>query len=317
MRILAQRQYRSQLRVAARPGRPHTAPLGVKPQGLPSLRLQSTIGNQAVKRLLQAKGDSTAAMIDASRLFWTDVNKFFPRNSAALTAHIASTAFASSQQEPLLARPRGGGSKAYDIVIGQAYVDQRDDYQRQMILFTALRPIAAFSTDRFEQITDPELSSGFLNNINPPYRVGQYCAQNCPATADALEEYLRTGTINKAICDPVTEQRPGYGFDVAGSVFSGTFASWRAAKAQITSQLKKHGDFVVVEGTRSQAQMQRYNLTQWHYFTVVNVKNKLFVIDAFNRGQVTDNLDAYAGSLQVTSYKLVVGEFVIKKVRGP
>jgi hypothetical protein len=48
---------------------------------------------------------------------------------------------------------------------------------------------------------------------------------------------------------------------------------------------------------------------------VVNVKGKLFVIDASEEGNVTDNLKYYIDNVAVaTTYRIVKGEFKVKEV---
>jgi hypothetical protein len=91
--------------------------------------------------------------------------------------------------------------------------------------------------------------------------------------------------------------------------------SWEKAEAAIKQQLKKHGDFVIVEGTRSEKQMKEHNVAPTHYFSVVNVKGKLFAIDAFGGGIVSDSIQGYIDTRVIaTTYRIVKGEFKVKEV---
>src|SRR3569833_1349345 len=91
--------------------------------------------------------------------------------------------------------------------------------------------------------------------------------------------------------------------------------SWKQAEATIRKQLKKHGDFVVVEAKRSAELMKKLNITDLHYFTVVNVKGTLFAIDAFGGGIVNSDLQDFIDkSIVATTYRLAKGEFKVKLV---
>jgi len=56
-------------------------------------------------------------------------------------------------------------------------------------------------------------------------------------------------------------------------------------------------------------------LSQNHYFSVVNVKGKLFAIDASEGGIVSDDLRDYIKNTAVaTTYRIVKGQFTVKEV---
>jgi hypothetical protein len=93
------------------------------------------------------------------------------------------------------------------------------------------------------------------------------------------------------------------------------FVSWEKAEASIKEQLKNHGDFVIVEGTRSEKQMKEHSVAPTHYFSVVNVKGRLFAIDAFGGGIVSDSIQSYINTRVIaTTYRIVKGQFQIKEV---
>lgn len=217
--------------------------------------------------------------------------------------------FNEKQKEPIKAVKAGD---AIRVTVGQSYMDEGDEDTRKAWIKTEI--VDRFvKVDRFEDVAkDPTHSK--LHEINPPYAVGSYCALNCPATAASLAEYLKSGTINPAYCNPVAEKDKGYGFDVSMNTFTKSF-TWKQAEAVIKGLLKKHGDFAVIEATRSAEQMKKYGLAKNHYFTVVNVKGTLFAIDAFGEGIVKDDLDRYIEvNIIATSYRLVKGAFKVKPV---
>src|SRR5262245_14123745 len=168
-------------------------------------------------------------------------------------------------------------------------------------------------TDKFEEVAyDPTHSK--LKEIGPPYAAGQYCTLNCPATAASLDDYLRTGSVSPAVCNRPKETTPGYGFDISMNTFT-TPVSWEKAEAAIRQQLKNHGDFVIVEGTRSEKQMEEHRVAKTHYFSVVNVKGQLFAIDAFSGGIVSDSIQGYINTRVIaTTYRIVKGQFQVKEV---
>jgi hypothetical protein len=261
----------------------------------------------------QGKADSvTVIMIKASKKFWDDVHNFYTTVSGDIDKIVTGTSYDPKQTEPLKVVQQ---KKQYDIIIGPTYYNEKDDLQRRSMLYDSLVSKIT-SEDRFEQIADPEISPVLFNKIDPPFALGHYCSLNCPATVDALETYLQTGQISKAICEPMLESNSGYGFDISASTFSGVYKNWASAKKKIISQLKKHGDYVVIEAERSKLQQQKNNLAQWHYYTIVNIKGSLFVVDAFGQGEVTKDLDGYASNLAASTYRLVIGDFMIKRVRG-
>ncbi|WP_157097875.1 eCIS core domain-containing protein [Niabella ginsenosidivorans] len=201
--------------------------------------------------------------------------------------------------------------KDVSVILGEKFAKESDEPTRWGYIKTEI--IDKFVTvDRFEDVAyDPTRSK--INEINPPYAAGQYCALNCPATAAALSDYLKTGKVNKAICNPRQEGTPGYGFVVEKNTFSKA-VNWKNAEKQIRAQLKKHGNYVVVEAKRSQKQMDDNHLAEYHYFTVVNVKGKLFVIDAFGGGIVTEYIQNYIDqNIIATTYRLVKGDFKVEE----
>jgi hypothetical protein len=222
---------------------------------------------------------------------------------------ISGPTYNKDQKEAIKASKQGD---VIAITLGKTFASEGEEKTRWQSIKTEV--IDKFiKTDKFEDIAyDPTHSK--INEIAPPYAAGQYCTLNCPATAASLDEYLRTGNVSPAVCRPSKEQIPGYGFDISKDTFAQS-VSWKEAEAAIRKQLKKHGDFVIIEATRSEQQRKDNNLAPTHYFSVVNVKGKLFAIDAFGGGIVEDNLQGYIDNRAVaTTYRLVKGQFKVMEV---
>ena len=198
------------------------------------------------------------------------------------------------------------------ITLGKPYFTEADEKIRWQWIKTEIID-KNIKTDRFEDLAyDPTHSK--INEIAPPYAIGQYCTLNCPATAASLDIYLRTGNVSPAICNHPKENIPGYGFDISKDTFTKT-VDWKQAEETIKKQLKKHGDFVIIDGIRSEKQMKDNNVARDHFFSVVNVKGQLFAIDAFGGGIVSDNLQNYIDNRVVaTTYRIVKGEFKVSEV---
>jgi hypothetical protein len=161
-----------------------------------------------------------------------------------------------------------------------------------------------------------------LERINP----GRYCSLNCPATADAFENFVRTGRIEAAHCDHDAELRGTIGYDIRGRL-SRPFnitpgetgnASRRDRRLQtfvglVERQLGSHGDLMVIEAQRTEAQQigrSGRRLSAYHYFVLVNIRGAIFVVDAYQH--VVRPLTAfrdYLNHLNVTNLRYVQGGF--------
>ena len=102
---------------------------------------------------------------------------------------------------------------------------------------------------------------------------------DCPMAADAVDDYLNTGTVAPA---PTTLGTSRY--DIS--------ASWRqASNAQI---LRSHvralgsGRHVIVRGTRPHGS----SYARTHFFIMANVGGQVYVIDAMTR-DITTNVTEY------------------------
>ena len=234
----------------------------------------------------QQAGGVTQEEKDALLNFKNDWENNFSHYDKLIT--ISGRSYDKSQKEAIKAVKANGNS--ISIILGKLYATEMDEQTRwQWIKAEVIDK--NIKTDKFEEVAyDPTHSK--LKEIGPPHAAGQYCTLNCPATAASLDHYLRTGNVSPAICNRPKETTEGYGFDISMNTFS-TSVSWDKAEATIKQQLKKHGDFVIVEGTRSEKQMKEHNVAKTHYFSVVNVKGQLFAIDAFGGGIVSDSIQGY------------------------
>ena len=118
-----------------------------------------------------------------------------------------------------------------------------------------------------------------LRVINPaaPAFTNRPCTQNCPAAATAVQSFLRSGALTPGTCNPLTEPA-GYAIDPGPDTW-GAARNWASTWTQIKTATPKHGTFVLVEADRGPNGPA--NLTQWHYFVVLNVRGTRFVVDGF------------------------------------
>ena len=219
--------------------------------------------------------------------------------------------YVKTQKEPLIAKKDGDIIK---VTMGPDYFNEADEQVRKAWIKAEI--IAKFvKRDRFEELAnDPTHAK--LHELNPPHAAGAYCNLNCPATAESLAEYLKTGKVNKAECDPMAESEPGYGFDVSSLNTYTKPLPWPETESAIRKLLVNHGDFVVVEATRSEKQMKDLGISKNHYFTVLNVKGKLFAIDASQGGIVNSDLQQFINlNIVATTYRMAKGDFKVKSVR--
>jgi hypothetical protein len=253
-------------------------------------------------------GDVTEEEKEALINFKNDWENNFSYYDKLIT--ISGRSYDKDQKEGIRAVKTNGNS--ISIILGKRYSTEADEQTRWKWIKTEVID-KNLKADKFEDVAYDPIHSK-LKEIGPPDAVGQYCTLNCPATAASLDHYLRTGNVSPAVCNRPKEATEGYGFDISMNTFS-TSVSWAKAEATIKQQLKKHGDFVIVEGTRSEKQMKENNVAKTHYFSIVNVKGHLFAIDAFGGGIVSDSIPGYINSRVIaTTYRIAKGEFKVKEV---
>jgi hypothetical protein len=104
---------------------------------------------------------------------------------------------------------------------------------------------------------------------------------DCPLTADAVDDYLRTGQIIPV--PPSLYDR----FTVT--------ANWRSISRQaLVRHIQSLGSnhHVVVRGTRPRRFQRQHQITSTHFFVLANIGNRVYVIDAMGQ-QITIDVSAY------------------------
>ena len=174
--------------------------------------------------------------------------------------------------------------------------------------------------DRFH--ADP---GAILRAINPH----AYCRMNCPATADAFENFVRTGHVDLAHCDRDAEFRGTSGYQIEGSLSRafritpdehGRTRQLDRFVHLMKSRMPDHGDVVVVEAERTEAQQvgrSGGHLSQYHYFVLVNIQETWFIMDAYLRAvRPLAEFRDYLDELNVTYLRYVRGEFRATPLTG-
>ena len=132
--------------------------------------------------------------------------------------------------------------------------------------------------DAFERLE--QNSTGFFDAIDPQ-RLSN--PMNCPETADAVHDSLRTG-----------RPRPLRG-DLNSRFQFGRRTRWHpaASVAALRQRVRGHGSQIVVRrscGDRRDPD----RLTNTHYFNIVNIHGRIYVVDAQTR-DFTQDFSEYLG----------------------
>jgi hypothetical protein len=109
-----------------------------------------------------------------------------------------------------------------------------------------------------------------------------FAAVDCPAAADAVDDYLTTGE-QPQIDEDYRPQR----YDIS--------ARWvHLDIGQLIRHVRNLGDcrHVVVRGSRSPATQRRLSLTATHFFVLANIHGEVYVVDAMTR-EVSANVRRY------------------------
>ncbi|MBL8949227.1 MAG: hypothetical protein JNK82_00525 [Myxococcaceae bacterium] len=153
---------------------------------------------------------------------------------------------------------------------------------------------AAVHRERINQLLAD--GSPVMRSLNP-----RRSAVNCPATASAVDEYLRTGTVNPAVS--------------GGPRSTFAFAQrWQAA-GNLQQVLRRDGSHVVLRGTRSEDYANLQGITREHYFVAVNRGGRLYAVDAYNH--TTAPLNEYLQCDQFQTIERYRGPFQTTHVPGP
>lgn len=167
-------------------------------------------------------------------------------------------------------------------------VIQRQERERR------IRPVEREAL--IEQLMQPE--SPLWRQLNPDAD----SPINCPATAAAVYAYLRTGRITPA---------PG-GDDL--STFEITASSRMSARINsfniIRRRLSARNSFAVIRATRGAAFLSvNPDITSEHFFTAVNYRGNIVLIDAYGTGRVILDVNSYLIAEGFEYYNMYPGEF--------
>jgi hypothetical protein len=217
-------------------------------------------------------------------------------------------------QAQLLMLQRHAGNQAVGRLLRARRAVQRDDLDQAPVPLDGGKEAGA--GDRFDSL-DPSNSasspSGVLGKINPaaPAFSKRPCTQNCPAAASAAQNYLLTGALPSSACSPLNEP-PGYEISPGPESWPATGKGWADAWKGIQGATSTHGTQVIVEADRGPNKPD--NLTQWHYFVVMNARGHRVAVDAF-LGEVDADVGRYVGRLGAKSFSYTSERVTAKPVR--
>jgi len=215
----------------------------------------------------------------------------------------------------LLLLQRHAGNAAVGRLLRARRMLQRDDVDQALVPLDSGKDAGA-SGDRFDGL-DPSNSAsnpaGVLEKINPaaPAFAKRPCTQNCPAAASAAQNYLLTGALPSSACSPLNEPS-GYEISPGPDSWPATGKAWADAWKGIQGATSKHGTQVIVEADRGANKPD--NLTQWHYFVVMNARGHRVAVDAF-LGEVDADVEHYVKRLGAKSFSYTSERMTAKPVR--
>jgi hypothetical protein len=219
----------------------------------------------------------------------------------------------SPAQAQLLLLQRHAGNRAVGRLL-RARRLQRDDVDQGPVPLDGGKQAGA--GDRFDSLDPSNAASspaGVLGKINPaaPAFTKYPCTQNCPAAASAAQNYLLTGALPSSACSPLNEPS-GYEISPGPESWPATGKAWADAWKGIQGATGKHGTLVIVEADRGANKPD--NLTQWHYFVVMNARGHRVAVDAF-LGEVDADVGRYVGRLGAKSFSYTSERVTAKPVR--
>ena len=132
--------------------------------------------------------------------------------------------------------------------------------------------------------------------------VSRGSAVHCPATADAVNDFLRTGDVHRVTADGLTEFR-----------HPDTVRFNTRPLAEIAHGIE-NCQHRVVRAVRTAEQMSQGGLTQHHYFVLFRYNSELYVADAFGEPILTTNVSGYLSTLVADSLQLASRNYDIEEV---
>jgi hypothetical protein len=122
---------------------------------------------------------------------------------------------------------------------------------------------------------------------------------------------LLTGALPSSACSPLNEPS-GYEISPGPESWPATGKAWADAWKGIQGATSKHGTQVIVEADRGLNKPD--NLTQWHYFVVMNARGHRVAVDAF-LGEVDADVERYVRRLGAKSFSYTSERVTAKPVR--
>jgi hypothetical protein len=233
----------------------------------------------------------------------------------ASRAVVVGPAPVSPAQAQLLLLQRHAGNAAVGRLLRGRRMLQRDEVDQGPVPLDGGKDAGA-SGDRFDSL-DPSNSAsnpaGVLEKINPaaPAFSKRPCTQNCPAAASAAQNYLLTGALPSSACSPLNEPS-AYEISPGPESWPATGKAWADAWKGIQGATTTHGALVIVEADRGANKPD--NLTQWHYFVVMNARGHRVAVDAF-LGEVDADVERYVKRLGAKSFSYTSERVTAKPVR--
>ena len=215
----------------------------------------------------------------------------------------------------LLLLQRHAGNAAVGRLLRARRMLQRDDLDQGPVPLDGGKDAGA-SGDRFDSLDPSNGASnpaGVLKKINPaaPKFTKYPCTQNCPAAASDAQNYLLTGALPSSACSPLN-QPSGYLITPGPESWPATGKAWADAWKGIQGATSTHGTQVIVEADRGPNKPA--DLTQWHYFVVMNARGHRVAVDAF-LGEVGADVEQYVKRLGAKSFSYTSERVTAKPVR--
>jgi hypothetical protein len=232
----------------------------------------------------------------------------------AARAVVAGPGPISPVQAQILMLQRHAGNASVGRLLRSRRMLQRDDLDQAPVPLDGGKKEAG-AGDRFDSLDPSNAASspaGVLGKINPaaPAFTKYPCTQNCPAAASAAQAYLLTGALPSSACSPLNEPK-GYEISPGPESWGATGKGWADAWKGIQAATSTHGTQVIVEADRGSNKPE--NLTQWHYFVVMNAHGHRVAVDAF-LGEVDADVGRYVGRLGAKSYSYTSERVTAKAV---
>ena len=222
---------------------------------------------------------------------------------AAARAAILGPCPVSPAHAQILLLQRHAGNAAVGRLLRSRRMIQRDDLDQNPVPLDDKKP-ASPSGDRFDSLDPSNPASkpdDVLRKINPTApKFAKYdaCTQNCPGAASDAQNYLLTGAGPAHRCNALNQPK-GYLINPGPENWGATGKAWADAWTEIKKKLDKHGTQVIVEADRGPNKPA--DLTQWHYFVVMNAKGHLVAVDAF-LGEVDADVPHYVTRLGAKTF---------------